>query len=65
MKREDRAKRRKREAKKKSIDLDKIEQEMRMHFAWLIIKETEHEKRMRDKALKLAHQRRKQIGWVI
>jgi hypothetical protein len=66
MKREDRAKIRKREAKKEAMDLDKIERDMRMHFAWLIIKESEYEKKMRDKALRLDRKRRKQTrGWVI
>ncbi len=63
--RDNRVKRRKRRAKREAVSLDKAEQEMRMHFAWLIIKESEHEKRMRDRALTLARKRGKQIGWVI
>jgi len=61
-----RKKRRKREAKRKKIDLDKVEQEMRAHYGWLIIKEAETEKKMYDKAMRMDRKRRKQTrGMVI
>jgi len=65
MKREDRAKRARKE---KVVDFDKLEAEMRRHYGWLLIQEAGFERRMRNRALRMSRARRKQIkrqGWVI
>lgn len=65
MMRDNQKKRRRREAKRKKIDLDKVEQEMRAHYGWLIIKEAETEKKMYDKAIRMDRRRRKQTKGLV
>ena len=65
MTRQEKTEKRKRDIKPKPIDFELFEREMRTHYGWLLIKDMEFEKKMRDKALRLERKRRKQIGWVI
>ena len=65
MTRQEKTEKRKRDIKPKPIDFELFEREMRTQYGWLLIKDMEFEKKMRDKALRLERKRRKQIGWVI
>jgi len=61
----ERRKRRRREAKRKKIDLDKVEQELRAHYGWLLVTEAETEKKMYDKAMRMDRKRRKQTKGLV
>jgi len=61
-----RKKRRRREAKSETVDLDKLEDEMRRHYGLLLIREVDFERRMRNRAIKMFRRRRKQTdNWVV
>ncbi len=55
-----------RKKKRKLLDSEEVDEQIRMRLSWLAIREMEHDHKMRSKAIRLSRKRRKQVdSWVI
>jgi len=57
--------RRKRKVKRELLDLEKFDEEMLLHYHWLLIKELEFNQKVRRKAIRLSRKYSKHQPWVI
>jgi hypothetical protein len=55
-----------RKKKRKFLDSEEVDEQIRLRLHWLTIKEMEHDHKMRRKAIRLSRKRKKQVdSWVI
>ena len=56
----------KKKRKRELLDSEEVDEQERLRLGWLMIKEMEHDHKMRSKAICLSRKRKKQVdSWVI
>ena len=55
-----------RKKKRKLLDSEEVDEQIRLRLRWLTIKEMEHDHKIRSKAIRLSRKRKEQVdSWVI